>query len=143
MSQFIIAAVFLLGGIATFESGPFILGVIVAGAIVGYVWWQRRKLRYVVPDRRMLKVTGGGSRSTNEAWMTDIRGLQTGASLLERLLGHGHITVSTDIMTTANVPILGLFISLVGQQGMSFNGIGNYQEIADVIRERQNDVKGQ
>jgi hypothetical protein len=135
--HFLITAIIIIGGIAA-GSGTFVFAVIVAAGILGYVWWQRRKLRYVVTDRRMLKIMGMTSNSTNEAWMEDIRGLQTGASLLERLLGHGHITVSTSILTSASsIPGLGL----VGANGLTFGGISNYEQIAHIIRQRQNERK--
>ena len=135
--QIILATLFLLGGLA--EGGSAVFGgVILAGAVVGYVWWQRKKLRYVVTDRRMMKLMGISSRSTNEAWMQDVRGLQTGASIIERLLGHGHITVSTDIVSSAG-SIPGL--SVLAVNGMTFGGISNYEEIAQIIRQRQNELK--
>lgn len=128
--QLIIAAVVLLGGLAAGSEGAVVGGIIAAG-IGGYVYYQRQKTRYVVTDRRMMIVRGISSKSTNEAWMQDIRGLQTGASLIERLLGHGHIVVSAQIAPTG----------LSRFRGMRFGGIGNYEEVAQKVRERQNDVK--
>ncbi len=135
--HFLLTVIIIIGGIAA-GGGAFVFAVLVAIGILGYVWWQRRKLRYVVTDRRMLKIMGMTSNSTNEAWMEDIRGLQTGASFIERLLGHGHITVSTSILTSASsIPGLGL----IGVNGLTFGGISNYEQIAHIIRQRQNERK--
>ncbi|WP_336325940.1 PH domain-containing protein [Halovenus sp. HT40] len=128
--QLIVAGLIIIGGFVA-GNEAVIGGLLVGGVIVGYVFYQRRKLRYVVTDRRMMKVIGLSSKTTSEAWMVDIRGLQTGASLIERLLGHGHITVSADILSTG----IGRF------QGMTFGGISNYEQIAQIIRERQNASK--
>ncbi|RXK50616.1 PH domain-containing protein [Halorientalis pallida] len=126
----LVAVLVFVGGLAAGDEAV-IAGFLVAGLIGGYVFYQRRKVRYVVTDRRMMKLTGISSKASNEAWMLDVRGLQTGASLIERLLGHGHIVVSTDILSSG----FGRF------QGMTFGGISNYEEVAAVIRERQNEQK--
>jgi len=128
--QLIVAGFIIIGGLVA-GNEAVIGGLVVGGAIIAYVFYQRKKLRYVVTDRRMMKVIGISSKTTSEAWMVDIRGLQTGASLIERLLGHGHITVSADILSTG----IGRF------RGMTFGGISNYEEIAQIIRERQNASK--
>ncbi|WP_216640647.1 PH domain-containing protein [Halorientalis sp. IM1011] len=130
--QLLVAILAFVGGLAAGDEAV-IVGFLIAAAISGYVLYQRRKVRYVVTDRRMMKLTGISSKSTNEAWMLDVRGLKTGASLIERLLGHGHIVVSTDIMASG----FGRF----RVSGMTFGGISNYEEVAAVIRERQNDQK--
>jgi hypothetical protein len=128
----LVAILAFVGGLAAGVEAV-IVGFVVAAAIAGYVFYQRRKVRYVVTDRRMMKLTGISSKSINEAWMLDVRGLKTGASLIERLLGHGHIVVSTDIMASG----FGRF----RVSGMTFGGISNYEEVAAVIRERQNEQK--
>ncbi|WP_240756824.1 PH domain-containing protein [Natronorubrum bangense] len=124
----IVAGLVLLGSIA-FEE--LLVGVIGAGLIAAYVWYQRSKVTYVVTDRRIVVVTGHSSKSTNETWMEDVRGLQTGASAVERLLGHGHITVSHAVLPTG----FGRF------KGLRLGGVPNYEEIAAVIRTRQSDRK--
>lgn len=134
--QLILAGIFALGGLVASETPTRLLAFIIAIALVGYVWYQRQKVRYLVTDRRILVVTGLSSQATNEVWMVDVRGMQTGSSLIERLLGHGHITVSSSILSR------GSLLSISGQlQGLTLGGIGNYQEVADVIRKRQADAK--
>jgi hypothetical protein len=130
MWYFVVAALVLLGGVAS-GGGAAIGGILLAGIIVGYVYYLRQKVRYVVTDQRMMIVRGITSKSTNEAWMVDIVGLATGASLLERLLGHGHITVSRQIGATGVGPF----------GGMTFGGIHNHEEIAQIVRERQREEK--
>ncbi|MXR51949.1 PH domain-containing protein [Halovenus sp. WSH3] len=127
---FVLAAVLFLGGLAAGNQAT-VLGIIAALAIVGYVWYKRRGIRYVVTDRRMMVVTGHSSKMTNEAWMVDIKNLKTGASFLERVLGHGHISVDSDITSAG----FGRF------SGMTFGGIDNHEQIAQIIRERQNSAK--
>lgn len=124
----IVAGLVLLGSIAVDQ---LLAGVIGAGLIVAYVWYQRSKVTYVVTDRRIVVVTGHSSKSTNETWMEDVRGMQTGASAIERLLGHGHITISHAILPTG----FGRF------KGLTLGGVPNYEEIATVIRTRQSERK--
>lgn len=135
----------VLSGNAVTGNAPLGFAVIVALGIVGYVFYQRRKVRYLVTDRRVIVLTGISSRSTNEAWMEDVRGMQTGASFLERLLGHGHISISTDIIPrNSTLPGLGLIFSIVpAMQGaqMTLGGIKNYEDIAQRIRMRQSERK--
>lgn len=127
---FIIAGIILLAGLVAGDEA-FFGGAIAAGLILGYVWYQRNKVRYVITDRRLMIIQGMSSKTTNETWMVDVRHLRTGASVIERLLGHGHISVSTRIASSG----LGRFT------GMTFGGIDDYEEIAQIIRQRQNEAK--
>jgi hypothetical protein len=70
--------------------------------------------------------------------------MQTGASFFERLLGHGHITVSHDILPRkAGLPGLGLLLPfLQPQTGLELGGVSDYQKIANLIRKRQAQRKG-
>lgn len=127
----IVATLVVLSSLVTMEGAAVAGGLILAAIIAGYVWYLRTRVRYVVTDRRMMVVEGLSAKNTNEAWMVDIRGLKTGTSLLERLLGHGHITISSDITSGG----LGRF------SGLTFGGVANYEEIARTIRQRQNEAK--
>lgn len=132
----VIAALVAFGGLIADGSTTRLAGFAIAGALVAYVWYQRRKVRYLVTDKRIVVATGISSLATNEAWMIDVRGMQTGASFVERLLGHGHITVSTSILPRSSLlPFGGAF------QGLTLGGIGNFEEVADVIRQRQSETK--
>ncbi|PSQ27337.1 hypothetical protein BRD03_07105 [Halobacteriales archaeon QS_9_68_17] len=131
----IAAGLLVVGSLLTSEPAAIGGGIVVAGVIAAYVWFQREKVRYLVTDRRIVVVTGISSRQTNETWMEDVRGMQTGASFVERILGHGHITVSDSILSR------GSLMALSGIQGLTLGGISNYEEIANVVRNRQAERK--
>lgn len=136
-SKLALAALVVLFGLVSGEPGAIAFAIVAALAIVGYVAYQRMKVRYLVTDRRIIVATGLSSSSTNETWMVDVRGMQTGASLLERVLGHGHISVSTSIMPR------GTLLSFANIQGMTLGGISDHQEIASIVRQRQAELKDQ
>lgn len=146
--QLVLAFVVLLAALAAAsvaDAGALVVpGLFVALLIVGYVWYRRRRIRYVVTDYRILVVTGVTAQATNEAWLEDIKGMQTGASFFERLLGHGHITVSHDILPRkAGLPALGLLVPfLQPQTGLELGGVNDYQKVANLIRKRQAQRKG-
>ena len=131
------AVLVVLLGLISGEPGVIALTIIIGVLIVGYVAYQRMKVRYLVTDRRIIVATGISSKATNETWMVDVRGMQTGASLLERVLGHGHISVSTSIMPR------GALLSFANLQAMTLGGISNYQKIAETVRQRQSELKDQ
>jgi len=139
--QLVLAGLVLLASLVAGSEEPALLvpGLLVALFIVGYVWYRRRRIRYIVTDYRILVVTGVTAQATNEAWLEDVKGMQTGASFFERLLGHGHITVSHDILPRkAGLPALGLLVPfLQPQTGLELGGVKDYQKIANLIRKRQ------
>lgn len=136
LTSLVIGGLLVLFGLIGASQSSGALGLLVLGAaILGYVAYQRKKVRYVVTDRRVMVATGISSMSTNEAWMVDVRGMQTGATFVERLLGHGHISLSTSILGR------GSLLSFANLNGMTLGGIANHQEIADTIRRRQAEVK--
>jgi uncharacterized membrane protein len=124
---FVLAGLLFLGGLLSGGSSGVLTGLVLAGLVVGYIVYRRYRVRYVVTDRRMVTVRGVSSTATNEVWMVDVVNLKSGSSFLEGLLGHGHIVVSRDIQS---------FGGLLG--GMRFGGIENHEEVAQIIRERQN-----
>lgn len=137
----ILAGVILLGGLLSGDQAVMGVALIVALLLVGYVWYQRRRVRYLVTDRRVLVLTGITANKTNEAWLDDVNGMQTGASFIERLLGHGHITVSREILPRGSMLPLSMFVPGTAK-GMTLGGINNYQQIAGIIRERQAEERG-
>jgi hypothetical protein len=68
--------------------------------------WNRRKVRYVVTDKRVIKKRGRLSSSTEEFRLSDVSRLETNRSFGERILGGGTITLDTgvDQMTLKAVP---------------------------------------
>lgn len=109
----------------------------VAVGIVAYVFFSRKRIRYVVTDRRIVKQVGLFGNYTYETWMEDIRGLSTGASFLEGVMGHGHISVSTNLLDHR-----GSFLNPLGV-GMTLGGIPEQERIAGTIRRRQMERKGE
>lgn len=146
--QLILAFVVMLAALAAASlaeaGGLAVPGLFVALLIVGYVWYRRRRIRYIVTDYRILVVTGITTQATNEAWLEDIKGMQTGASFFERLLGHGHITVSHDILPRKSaLPGLGLLLPFAQPHtGLELGGVNDYQKVANLIRKRQAQRKG-
>lgn len=143
--QLLLAGVIALVGILFLSQDGggaiFVLAVIVALLVVGNVFYQRRKVRYLVTDRRVLVLTGISSKATNEAWMEDVRGMQTGASFLERMLGHGHISISAEILPRSSFLFGVIPINAIHGSRMTLGGIRNYEEIAQAIRVRQSQRK--
>lgn len=144
--QLVLAGFLLLASLVSGSQEPALLvpGLVVTFLIVGYVWYRRRRIRYIVTDYRILVVTGITTQATNEAWLEDIKGMQTGASFFERLLGHGHITVSHDILPRKSaLPGLGLLLPFVrAHAGLELGGVKDHQKIANLIRKRQAQRKG-
>lgn len=120
----LLAVLVCLGSLITAEPLVITVGVVAALLLVGYVWYQRRQVRYIVTDARVVVVTGITSRKTNEAWLEDVKGMQTGASFLERRLGHGHILVSREIRPRGS-----FLVAQLRGRGMKLGGIGNHEEI--------------
>jgi len=74
MGQLVLAAFLVLGGLfLSQESGAAGLGLVFfALVIVGYVWYRRKRVRYVVTDRRVMILTGLSAKGSTETWMEDI-----------------------------------------------------------------------
>jgi hypothetical protein len=103
---------------------------------LGVVGYLGENMRYIITNYRVIVVMNLSTTSTNEAWMVDVRGLQTGASALERLLGQGHVSISTSILPRGTmVPLVGEF------RGMTLGGLSDYKDVANVIRDRQGEIK--
>jgi len=94
----------------------FIVGVV--GLV--YVWLVRKNTRYIVTNQRVVEVSGILGTQTTEYRIDDIRQIQTGASWAEQMRGHGNIQISTGTMDT-----------------IVFDGIPNYQDVANTIRQAQ------
>jgi len=137
----VLGGLILLAGLLANDQNVLVVSILAAGALAGYVWYQRRKVRYVITDLRVMVLTGITSKKTNEAWMEDVKGMQTGASWVERLLGHGHITVSREILPRGSLLPQSAMVG-IGGKGMTLGGITNYEQIANTIRQRQAEQKG-
>lgn len=106
-------------------SGSLAWGVLTIWFGVGlifflYAFLARSNHRYIVTNQRLIEKSGLLSSSSTEYRIRDIRQLQTGASFTEKLASCGHITFSSGAGTT-----------------VTFQGVKNYQDIANTIREQQ------
>jgi uncharacterized membrane protein YdbT with pleckstrin-like domain len=98
----------------------FLIGVL--GLI--YVYLARRNHRYIITNQRVVEVSGVLGTSTTEYRISDIRQIQTGATFFEQFLGQGNVQISTGTMSD-----------------IVFNGIPNYQEVSNSIREAQKEME--
>jgi len=114
-----------LSAAAQGESGTAGTGIIVAGLILGYVYYSRSRSRYVVTTERIKKDVGLLRSSTGEVRITDIRSLNTGQSIFERLAGKGNVKIDSG-----------------GSGGeLGINGVSDHEELAHKIREQQQKVE--
>jgi uncharacterized membrane protein YdbT with pleckstrin-like domain len=121
--QLLGGGVLFLTGLAQLANGGSATGFLLGLLVLGYVCLARWRSRYFVTDERVVQRAGLLRRSTNEVRVEDIEGLQTDARLIERILRHGHIALSS-AATTGPV---------------TFNYLSNHKEVANTIRELQRD----
>lgn len=87
------------------------------GLAIPYIWWERKKTRYVVTDQRVIMSSGAVSTSTNEYLIDDITNIQTEASIAEKLRGYGTIQLDTSSM-----------------HSLELEAVPNYNDVANTIR---------
>jgi hypothetical protein len=121
--QILVGSLFLLTGLAQLANGGSATSLLIGLVTLGYVVIARWKSQYFVTDERVIQRAGLLRRSTNEVRVEDIEGLKTDARLIERLLRHGHIVLSS-AATTGPV---------------KFNYLPNHKDVANTIRELQRD----
>lgn len=149
--QILTAILLVLAGIIasgqTGSQGVLVGTVVIALLMFAWIWYRRRRVRYVITDRRAMIVTGISAKKTNEIWLMDARSMQTGASLLERLLGHGTVILSEATLTRSSlnvlgaIPILGTLPIFNAGRGLTFGGIKEPTRVANIIRKRQSALK--
>lgn len=107
-----------------------LLSVTIIGAFIGvplliFIWLKRKNTKYIVTNQRIIEASGiFGTTSTSEYRISDIRQIQTGASWAEKILGHGNLQFSTGAASM-----------------LTFNGIPNHQQVANSIREIQQEIE--
>ena len=106
-----------------------LISVIMSFFLIGlvglvYVWLARKNHRYIVTNERVVEVAGVLSTGTTEYRISDIRQVQTGQAFVEGLLGQGNIQISTGTMSD-----------------IVFDGIPDYQAVANSIRQAQKDME--
>lgn len=120
---FLVSAIVSLLGFAVLLSGE-LLGVVVillAGLLVLYVRYARERSRYIVTNQRVKKRVGLARKTTGETRIAKIRGLSTEQGLLERLVGKGSVLIDSGAAS--------------GKLGI--NGVSDYDQLANTIREQQ------
>jgi uncharacterized membrane protein YdbT with pleckstrin-like domain len=121
--QILVGGFLVLRGLAQLANGGSATSLLIGLVILGYVVIARWQSRYFVTDERVVQRAGLLRRSTTEVRVVDIERLKTDARIIERLLRHGHIVLSS-AATTGPV---------------KFNYLPNHNEVANTIRERQRD----
>lgn len=103
-------------GILTFWTGV---------GLLFFLWppLARRNERYIVTNQRLIHRSGLFSTTTNEYRITDVRGIQTGQSFLEKLFGSGNIQ----------------FVAAGGS--ITFKGVPDAQHVANTIRQQKADLE--
>lgn len=99
--------------------------LIIAGLIFGYVYYSRSRSRYIVTTERIKKDVGLLRSSTGEVRIADIRSLNTGQGIIERLAGKGNVKIDSG-----------------GSGGeLGINGVSDHEQLAHTIREQQQKVE--
>lgn len=80
--------------------------VLTFGLWIPIVWWNRRKVRYIVTDNRVIRKRGRVGSSVEQIRIADVSRVVTNRSLGERILGGGSMMLDTgpDEMTLTAVP---------------------------------------
>jgi len=109
--------------------GLLMISLILSLALIGlagfvYVWLARKNHRYIVTNERVVEVAGVLSTSTTEYRIADIRQVKTGSDFIESLLNQGNIQISTGTLSD-----------------IVFDGIKDYQDVANTIREAQKQME--
>lgn len=119
--QILIGGLLFLFGLSAIGAGSAGFLLITGLAVLGYVAISRYRSRFFITDERVIQRSGLLRRSTNEIRIESIENLKTDANIPERILGHGHIVVSS----SATFGAVSLF------------ALPNYKRIANTIREKQ------
>lgn len=97
--------------------------VIVLTSGFGFIWawWQRRAIRYVITNKRVIKHTGRVSSKTDEFRIADVSRIRTKQGLGDKVLGGGTIKLDT------------------GPDEIEIVGVPNYEAVVRSIRAEQTD----
>lgn len=106
------------------ELGTATTGLVISIFIFGYVYYSRRRSRYIVTNQRIKKDVGLLRSSTGEVRIQDIRSLNTGQGLIERVWGKGTVKIDSG--------------GSGGELGIS--GVSDHEQLAHTIREQQRQV---
>lgn len=124
----LVGAIFALSTLSSAVQGDLgtaTTGLVIAAVIFGYVYYSRSRSRYIVTNQRVKKDVGLLRSSTGEVRITDIRSLNTGQGLIERIWGKGTVKIDSG--------------GAGGELGIS--GVSDHEELAHTIREQQRQVE--
>jgi uncharacterized membrane protein YdbT with pleckstrin-like domain len=116
----LVAVLIVLGGLGTGEGSSILGGIVVGGAIVGYVYLSRIQSRYIVTNERVKGKVGLISSKTREYRISDLESISTEMSIMERLLSLGNIKMRT-----------------AANDQMRWGGVPNHEQVARQMRERR------
>lgn len=120
----IVAGIFALttlGAAAGGDIGTAAFGLIISGMIFAYVYYSRSRSRYIVTTQRVKKDVGLIRNSSGEVRISDIRSLNTGQGIIQRLAGKGNVKIDSG-----------------GSGGeLGITNVANHEAVAQSIREQQ------
>lgn len=90
--------------------------------IIPYLWMKNHK--YVVTNQRLIEIEGLLGTSTTEYRISDIRSIQTEQSFIGKQFGVGTLKFSTGTVDS-----------------IEFDGIKNHQQVANTIRDIQQEME--
>jgi len=117
--QIALAVVLLVVGVV---SSAIIEGIVLAGAIAGFVVLARSESRYIVTDQRVKGKIGLLSITTERCKISEIDSLTTDQSIFEGILGYGTIQMQTE-----------------NSDKVVWPSVPEYQNVADTIHKQQQD----
>lgn len=106
--------------LASGEIAGVFAGLVISGILVGYVAFARSQSRYIVTDERVKMDIGFIRNHSREYRISDIRGIDTSQSILDRIFSMGNIEVRTGDGTT-----------------ITWWGVPDHETVALAIREQQ------
>lgn len=116
-----------LGAAAGGDLGTAGTGIVVSGLIFAYVYYTRSRSRYIVTTQRVKKDVGLIRNSSGEVRISDIRSLNTGQGIIQRLASKGNVKIDSG-----------------GSGGeLGINNVANHEAVARSIRQQQQRVAEQ
>lgn len=115
--QIVLAVLILFGGLGGDAAAAGLFG---GGAIFAYVVISRMQSRYIVTDERVKSKVGILSKKQREYRIADLQSISSSQGIIERLLGHGSIT----LRAAANDEI-------------TWKGVPDYSDVTNTIRQEQ------
>lgn len=120
-----IFALVTLSGALQGELDTAVTGLVISVLIFGYVYYSRNRSRYIVTNQRVKKDVGLIRNSSGEVRVDDIRSLNTGQGLIERLFRRGTVKIDSG-----------------GSGGeLGITGVSDYEYLAHTIREQQREAE--